>query len=254
MKTHPTHGARRALLSLLAVWLVPAAAGAQDLPPARQLVDRYIEQIGGREALLARKSTHTTGTFSMPAMGLSGDLEVFAADPDKQVMRVVIAGIGEIRTGYDGEVGWTTNPMEGPRIIEGEELAQLKDEAATAGTLRDPSLVESLETIEKTNMNGQDCYKVRVLWKSGRETFDCYSVETGMIVAMQQKNVSNMGVIDVTLLVNDYKEFGGLKLPSRMVQQMMGMEQVMTITSVTYDTVDPSVFELPAEIKALVNK
>jgi hypothetical protein len=254
MTSHRTHGARRALLSLLAVSLVPAAAAAQELPPARQLVDRYIEAIGGREAILARTSTHTTGTFAMPAMGLTGDLEVYSADPGRQVTKVNISGIGEIRTGFDGEVAWSLNPMEGPRVFEGKELAQAKDEAAPESTLRDPALVESLETVEKTSMNGQDCYRVRVVWKSGRETFDCYSVETGLIVALQQKNESPMGAIDVTVLVNDYKDFGGLRLPTRLVQQMMGAEQVLTITSVSFDAVDPSVFELPAEIRALVNK
>lgn len=254
MRSDRTQGARRALFSLLAVSLVPAAAGAQELPPARQLVDRYIEAIGGREAIMARTSTHTKGTFAMPAMGLSGDLEVYSADPGKQLTKVNISGIGEIRNGFDGEVAWSMNPMEGPRVMEGMELAQVKDEAAPESTLRDPKLVESLETVEKTNMNGQDCYKVRVVWKSGRESFDCYSVETGLIVAIQQKSESPMGTLDITVNMNDYKDFGGIKLPSRIVQQMMGAEQVMTITSVDYDGVDPAVFELPAEIKALVNK
>lgn len=254
MTSYRLGGARRALLPLLTFVLLPAVAGAQELPPARQLVDRYIEQIGGREAILTRTSTHTKGTFAMPAMGLTGDLEVYSADPGKQVTKVNISGLGEIRTGFDGEVAWSVNPMEGPRVMEGAELSQMRDEAAPESSLRDPTLVASLETVEKTNMNGQDCYKVKVVWKSGRESFDCYSVETGLIVAIQQQNVSPMGTIDVTVNLNDYKDFGGVKLPTRIVQQMMGAEQVMTITSVDFGNVDPSVFDLPAEIKALVNK
>jgi hypothetical protein len=103
-------------------------------------------------------------------------------------------------------------------------------------------------------MNGQDCYRVRIQWKSGRESFDCYSVETGLIVAIQQKSESPMGTIDVTVNMNEYKDFDGIKLPTRIVQQMMGAEQVMTITTVDFGAVDPAVFELPAEIKALVAK
>jgi hypothetical protein len=254
MTSNPARVARRTLLALLTLSLLPAAAGAQALPPARELVDRYIELIGGRAAILERTSTHMTGTFAMPAMGLTGDLEVYSADPGRTVTTVNISGLGEIRSGFDGEVGWAVDPMVGPRVMEGGELAQAKDEAAPEATLRDPKLVESLETVEKTSMNGQDCYRVRIQWKSGRESFDCYSVETGLIVAIQQKSESPMGTIDVTVNMNEYKDFDGIKLPTRIVQQMMGAEQVMTITTVDFGAVDPAVFELPAEIKALVAK
>ena len=38
----------------------------------------------------------------------------------------------------------------------------------------------------------------------------------------------------------------------QMTQQMMGQEQKITLTSIEYDKVDPSVFEPPAAIKALI--
>src|SRR3546814_385959 len=103
-------------------------------------------------------------------------------------------------------------------------------------------------------MNGQECYKVRVVWKSGRESFDCYAVDNGLMVGMQLRSESPMGVIDVIVLLSDYEEFGAVRMPTRMTQQMMGQEQVMTISSVEFNTVDRGVFELPAEIRALVTK
>jgi hypothetical protein len=33
---------------------------------------------------------------------------------------------------------------------------------------------------------------------------------------------------------------------------MMGVEQIISVSSIDYDKVDPAVFELPAPIKALV--
>ena len=50
----------------------------------------------------------------------------------------------------------------------------------------------------------------------------------------------------------DYKKFGDLMHPTTIRQKMMGIEQVMTLTSIEYDVVDPSVFEMPAAVKALI--
>jgi hypothetical protein len=37
-------------------------------------------------------------------------------------------------------------------------------------------------------------------------------------------------------------------------QKMMGLESVMTINSVSFDPVDPKVFDLPPQIAALVKQ
>ena len=75
------------LLTLCAI--VPLTAGgpqqkersAASMPPARQLIDRHIKEIGGREAIMAQVSSHVTGTVTMPAAGLTGTLEGFHAKP-----------------------------------------------------------------------------------------------------------------------------------------------------------------------------
>ena len=60
-----------------------------------------------------------------------------------------------------------------------------------------------------------------------------------------------MGAIDVTTVIGDYKEFGGIMAPTSMRQQLMGQEQVMTVETIEFGDVDPSIFELPSEIKDL---
>ena len=52
-------------------------AGRPTLPDAREIIDRHIKAIGGREAILAHKSMHATGTLSVPGAGhhrADGDL------------------------------------------------------------------------------------------------------------------------------------------------------------------------------------
>jgi hypothetical protein len=55
----------------------------------------------------------------------------------------------------------------------------------------------------------------------------------------------------MTSVIAEYKEFGGMLLPTVTRQRMMGLEQVMTVASVSFDPVDPKMFELPPAIASL---
>jgi hypothetical protein len=242
------HGAFAAVLLGLAV----GSGVAQELPDAADVIARYQQALGGRDQLARYQSIHAIGQLSMPAQGLVADFESFAARPSRAAMRVSIAGFGEIRTGYTGEVGWSMNPMEGPRLMQGAELRQSAEEAAFESILRTPELIESAETVERTKLGGRDCLKVRLTWKSGRETHDCYSEETGLLVGTLSRQESNMGVLDAVTLYDDYRDFGGLHMAGRTTVQLMGAEQIFTIREVRFDSVDDAAFEPPAEIRALI--
>jgi hypothetical protein len=61
-----------------------------------------------------------------------------------------------------------------------------------------------------------------------------------------------MGPVNATVTENDYKRFGQILFPTRIVNTAMGLQQVMVVQSVTFDKVEPSVFDPPDEIKALI--
>jgi hypothetical protein len=197
---------------------------------------------------------HAVGEFSMPAAGMTGSLEVWSARPNRSAMKVGIQGLGEIRSGFTGEVGWSMNPMEGPRLLTGAELLQAQDEADFDSHLRPEGRVASATTIEKATMGGTECYRVKIVWKTGRETHDCYSIATGMLVASQGKSESSMGTLETTVLYGDVKEFDGFKLPTRLTTQMMGAEQIIVLKEVHFNVVADSVFDPPAGVKALIKK
>ena len=74
----------------------PAPSAADpSLPAAREILDRHVKAIGGREAVLSHKSAHATGTFSVPSSGMVGTIETFGAtNPDRIVVRITIPGLG----------------------------------------------------------------------------------------------------------------------------------------------------------------
>jgi hypothetical protein len=243
---------RRGAFAVVLLAAGAAGAAAQDLPAADAVLARYQQAVGGADVLAAHSSMHSRGELSMPAQGLTADFEAFSARPNRSAMRVSIAGFGEIRSGFNGDVAWSLNPMEGPRVMEGKEKAQAAEESIFDSSLRLPSLIVGAETVERTKLAGRDCLKVRISWKSGRETHDCYSEETGLLVGAIATQESNMGVLESVTLYDNYREFGGVQMPTRVTVQVMGMEQIISIREVTFDSVDEAAFTPPAEIRALV--
>ena len=232
----------------------PAAAEASKapLPSARSILDRHIAAIGGKEAVLSHSSTKATGTFSVASAGMNGSLEVIAAKPDKSMVRITIPGVGEILEGYDGKSGWTLSPMTGPMLLEGKQLEEKRFDADFYSELHDDGRYASITTVEKTEFEGRPCYKVKLVRKTGGEDFEFYDVETGLKAGRIATRETPMGSITGTSVETDYKKFGNLLLPSTIKNTMMGMQQVITIATVEYDTVAATAFEPPAEIKALI--
>lgn len=237
-------------LLALALLLAPAAASAQ-LPAAADLMAAYNKAIGGQAAFAKHQSMHMTGNFAIPSMGMSAGMDVYSARPNKMLTVTNIPGMGEMRQGFDGETVWGIDPMRGARILEGAEANMIKDQADFESDIRDIAKFKSAETVEKTTLGGQECYKVKLVWNSGRESFDCYSPANGLLVARIETQESDMGKIEATTILQDWTDFGGIMIPKKSTVSAMGMEQVLSVEKIEFDAVDPALFQLPAEIKAL---
>ena len=252
MSCRKTHFIRTLVLAGAAASLAPAApAAAQTLPPARQIVDAYVQAIGGADAIARAQHRHFRGEMSMPAAGMTLTMETWQSRPNKMLMVMTIPGMGEVRQGFDGETAWSSDPMQGPRIIEGAQLQQTLRSADFDNNLRFDHLFPTLETVERTEMQGRPCYKVRMVAENGDEAFGCFDVESKLLLGITSRIESEMGTMESNVEFHDYRDFGGLKMPARTVMSMMGQEMVMTVSEMDTNEVPASVFVLPAAIQAL---
>jgi hypothetical protein len=229
-----------------------SARADSALPTPRAIIDRHIAAIGGRAAIVARKSTHATGTVSIPSAGMTGNVDVYAAKPDKSLLRITLGGIGQIEEGFNGTVGWSMSPMTGPTLSQGKELEQKKFDSDFLSDLHLDTRYESMTTVEKADFEGQPCYKIRLVRRGGGEEFEFYDAQTGLKAGGITTRESPMGPITGTTVETDYRKFGPLLQATTIKSMAMGLQQVVTLTSVEYDKVDPTTFELPTPIKALV--
>lgn len=232
----------------------PAAdpAAAAPLPTAAEISKRHLAAIGGEEA--ARKISHLTmkGTISMPAMGLNGPMSAYASEPNLYLMAVTLPGAGEVRSGYDGTVAWSQDQMQGPRLMEGGELAQIRREANFRRDLDILGSWESAKVLGRGDFGGVACIEVEVTGDGETAKF-YFDDATGLFRGSRMSTQSPLGKVQVETVISEYRDFGGMQVPVTTELSMMGQKQVLKIESVTFDPIETKVFELPAAVKALVD-
>jgi hypothetical protein len=208
----------------------------------------------GAQTFAGIQSLHSSGDLAIPAAGISGTIEIWQGRPNRTLLHAAVPGYGDVRAGFTGENGWSVDPADGPRILAGPEADQAADDAHFDSHLRTPELVDSMRTVERTTLSGYECHAVRMFWKSGRITTDCFSVESGLLVGSMRTHHSATGPADALVLYEDYRDFGNIRLPTRITTQVNGVDQVIRLTSVTLNDVPDSAFEPPPAIRALLGR
>lgn len=231
----------------------PQAEPKKDLPAGKEIVERHLKAVGGREAIMKHTSRVLKATMSSPMMPGEMQLEMIGAKPNKLVQKVSTPQ-GDMIAGFDGKVAWANNAMMGPMLLEGDQAEGLKQQADFYDDAKDLSRFKSVETVDLVDFEGRKCYKVRLIEGENDETIEYYDAETGMQAGQVAKQTGMAGEMEVTMVLQEYKEFGGVKSPTKLIVRAMGMEQVLTVNSIEYDKVEPSVFDLPEEIKALLKE
>ncbi len=234
----------------------PAAqpdAQPADLPTVDAVVEKFLSAVGGKQAADGVKQFTMKGTLTIPGAGMSGDLTIWmASDPERMIMKITLPGMGDIQTGIVGDVGWQSNPMMGTTLIDDKDLESMRNESKGVGsdprTAFDEVAVVGIEPFE-----GTACVLLRCS-KGENVSTQFYDRESGLLIGSRDKVSSQMGTIEATTVIGDYKEFGAVKVATKFTSKTMGQSQVMEFKDVSFDPIDDSIFALPPEVETLVKQ
>jgi hypothetical protein len=252
----PTHPLRSAFAAAATLLLTAPIAGAQALPSATDVLARHVAAIGGRDAILKITSVKQTGAMEITAAGMTADLEMVMVSPNKQAMKMNLAGLGEILTGTDGTVAWSVNPMQGARVLEGKEAAQIKEQADfTAGMLFEASKFSSMTNEGVVDFAGEKAYKIKLVRKdTNNESRSYFSVTSGLQIGSEATVTSEMGTMSTSTVISDYKQFGPLKMSTRSEMMTGPQKMVLTIKSAEFNTLGADAVAVPAVVQPLIKK
>lgn len=227
------------------------AAVAHDAK-ALEIIDTYIEKIGGEEMIKSIVSTKMTGTLEVPMAGLAGSMTMMSKVPGMVSMVMDIPGFGKSESGFDGTVGWSSDPMGGPRIMTDEETKALKEQADPTIAMKYRERYPTIEYAGESNFEGKKAHKIRLVDADGEEQYEFFDIASSFMVGQEGVQSTPMGDINMITVMSDYKEFGGMQMPTKITQKIGPQEVIITIKTAEMNTVEDGAFELPAAIKALV--
>jgi hypothetical protein len=239
----------RCLVLASASFIVALPLRAQGpLPDAKTLMEKHNSAAGGRAALDRHSSMKLTATVNLSQ--LNATVEIYRAKPDKFFSKTNLGDMGQVLEGYDGKVGWNSNPM-GAQLAQGEMLDIMKSNADFFASFEDPTRYTKAETIALSDFDGRKCYQVR-LSRGTRNATEYFDATTGLRAGLVVENPTPQGPMQSTTIFAEYGDYDGVKMPKRIESRNAGGVATITFTAVEYDKVDPAVFELPANVKALI--
>jgi hypothetical protein len=235
-------------LALGAAWAAMAET-KEKLPTAQEVLDRYVEVTGGREALLRYKSMTIDGHLEVPARKMERDGILYTKD-GKMLQKVFLPGGKEAASGYDGQTAWDIGPDGKVEIHEGDEIKTIARDADMYYHLRVMKYFKSMAVVDVEEFHGRVCYHLRGInnWDKVNEHF--YDKENGLLVGYAFNTAWRGGDGDATETFEEYKDFGGVLMAAKSTHREGGDVSIFRITSVTYDDVSDEVFALPEAVKA----
>ena len=240
-----------AAIAIIALAAPVQGAHAQTLPSAKSLLEKHDAAVGGRAAMDKHSSMHMSVALMVAAMNVSGTMETYHAKPNLFLMKQTFAG-GEVQSGFDGKTAWAIAPGAGAQVLDSAMTSQLKEQADFFGDYYDPTRTKSAETLEVTDFEGQRCYKVKIVHTDDSEATVYLDSATGLRAGQTQSTKMMGQEMQSTTVMSGYKDFGGVKMPTKRVQKIPMAEILMDITAVEFDKVDATTFALPDAVKALV--
>jgi hypothetical protein len=234
----------------------PAHAQAPGkTPTAEQILDRFVETTGGLAAYDKLQNSVSKGALEIPAVGITVNLTVYSARPNKMYTVAESPAIGKNERGSNDTIFWEKSTMQGARIIEGEELAEAQREAAFEGLVYWRELYDSVAVSGTDTVAGSPCYKVVMKAKGGKARTLSFDEKSGLLARTLTTVQTQMGEVPIESFPSDYRKVGDVMQSFKSTVKVMGQERVMAMTSIEYNAAIPdSVFALPADIQALLEK
>lgn len=187
------------------------------------VLNGYFEALGGVEKLKALTAIDQQASIAIP--GMPGNLSMRTAKmtPNKFMMEQLMQGMTVMKMVYKDGKGERSG-MQGAGAVEGDELDELKEQAAFV--VDELAWLESLEEFTfdgQTLIDGKDVYQV-----SKEDKTYYFDVATGLFFKSTETQETPQGEMAVATTVREWQEIDGVKF-QKVVEQSAG-PQAFTIT------------------------
>ncbi|MCK5168288.1 MAG: insulinase family protein [Bacteroidales bacterium] len=200
------------------------------------VLEKYLEAIGGRDSLEKIQDITMVATTNMNGMEIKQ--KTYKKTPNKYAMIMSMNGNVMMQQSFNGERG-IMKGFQGEKEIIGEDLENLKIDAALNAELnyKDLGVQVTLEAIE--SVNESEAYKLKIVNPTGQTTFDYYDIKSGLKVQSKQTTIAPQGEFTQMQSYSDYQEINGVKFPFMVkISGIQNMELKVDSISINTDLSD----------------
>ena len=245
--------ATTALLMTVFTKAIVAQTSQPPMPKAEQILDRYVEAIGGLAALEKINNRVSKGTIAIAAAGIQLSVTVYQARPAKAYSVIESAVTGKIESGTDGAVAWQMSATSGPQLMEGKEKAFQLHMNVFDRLVYWRKVFKQVETTGIEDVAGRPCYKIIANPPDLAPQTLYFDKESCLLVRVSLTTETQAGTIPVETTLSDYKSVDGILLAHKTVIKSIGPQRIATIEKYEQNVSMPADrFALPAEIKNLI--
>ena len=223
-----------------------APASVKASPTVKEILDRYVKALGGREAVEKLKSRTARGTVELSPMNLTGTFETYAAAEGRSHTKMVLNGIGDLVETTDGKSAWSVNPIQGSRELTGNELAQSKLRNDYYRDIRLEKLFPKMELKGTEKAGDKEAYVV--VGTAGDlppETW-YFDVKSGLMLRADMTTISPEGPQTISVFYEDMRPVDGVMMPFRLRTKTPQFEIIVTSTEIKHGAaIDETKFAKP---------
>ncbi len=221
-------------------------------PSVDQILDKYIQALGGAQRLAGIKSFIATGTsVGYEGLGGGGQFLICGKAPDQRMVQIVFKDHperGDSTRAYNGSAGWIKSPrgLLGEYELAGGELDGLRLDAQLAFPGQIKQVLTNLRAGNPDSINGSEVDVVQGTGPRGVLATLYFDKQSGLLVRLVRYGRSPVGRVPVQSDYSDYRDVGGVKFPFKYTFSWLDGRDAFQLTEVkTNVPIDPAMFGKP---------
>lgn len=214
--------------------LAPNTGGAN----ASQIIDKYIQALGGAQKLAGLTSFVATGTsLGYGGLGGGGQFQIFAKAPDQRAVRIEFKEHperGNSARAFNGRVGWIKSPraLLGEYEATGTDLDGLRADAQLSFPGQIKTVLKGLHAGAPDSINGRDVEVVQGSAPRDLLVTMYFDKQTGLLTRLVRYGKSPVGRVPTQFDYGDYRDVGGIKFPFKITFSWLDGRDAYQLTGV----------------------
>lgn len=226
-----------------------AEAAAPALPTSDQILDKYLQAVGGAEAVQKNTSRIQKGTINIG--GRQVPVEVLSKAPNKRISTVHTPN-GDSITAFDGHAGWIGNPgPRSPREMSAPENDAISFDATFYLPAELKKMFAQFRVRPADKIGGHEVLQV-IAANPGKPPMRLFfDKESGLLVRTIRYAETPLGRNPTQVDYADYRAEGGIKIPYQWTLARPLGRFTIQVTEVQQNVpIDDSKFAKPAAAPA----